>query len=153
MTAVHKQRGAVVVELALLLVPLLILAFGVTEFGRAMYQYNAIAKAVRDSARHLSQYAPGDAARIGEAQDLVFCGKIGCGSEPPLVPGLTRDQVRIYDRTSPIAGNPYNLQSTGRGTVNLVRVEVSGFQFRSMAPAFVPNIAFDPIHATMVQVL
>lgn len=153
MAASKKQRGAVVVELALLLLPLLLLTFGVTEFGRAMYQYNAIAKAVRDSARHLSQYAPGDPVRIGEAQDLVFCGKIGCGSEPPLVPGLTRDKVRVYDRTSPIAGNPYNLQSTGRGTVNLVRVAVVGFRFTSMAPAFVPSITFDPIHATMVQVL
>lgn len=153
MAAKTKQRGAVLVELALLLAPLLILAFGVTEFGRAVYQYNAIAKAVRDSARHLSQYAPGDAVRIGEAQDLVFCGKIGCGSAQALVPGLTRDKVRVFDRTSPIANNPYNLQPTSRGTVNLVRVEVNGFVFRSAAPAFVPDIPFDTIRVTMVQVL
>lgn len=149
----RKQRGAVLVELALLLGPLLILAFGITEFGRAVYQYNAIAKAVRDSARYLSQFAPGDAVRIAEAQSLVFCGSIDCNQRAPLVPGLTRDNVHIFDRTSQIVNNPYNLQSTGRGTVNLVRVEVDGFEFRSMAPAFVPDIRFDPIHATMMQVL
>lgn len=146
----QHQRGAVLVELALLLGPLLILAFGVTEFGRAMYQYNAIAKAVRDSARHLSQFAPGDAGRIAEAQSLVYCGWIDCQGKAPLVPGITREQVRVFDRTSNAA---YNLQSTGRGTVNLVRVQVEGFEFKSMAPAFVRNIRFDPIHTTMVQVL
>jgi Flp pilus assembly protein TadG len=134
----------------------LILAFGITEFGRAMYQYNAIAKAVRDSARHLSQYAPGDGARIAEAQALVYCGWIDCSQKEPLVPGLTLDKVHVYDRTSVFpnnAYNPYNLQPTGRGTINLVRVQVDGFQFESMAPAFVPDIQFDSIHATMVQVL
>lgn len=149
----RHQGGAVLVELALLLGPLLVLAFGITEFGRAMYQYNAIAKAVRDSARHLSQYAPGDLEKIQEARDLVYCGKIGCASQQPLVPGLTPSHVRVFDRTSDIPNNPYNLQSTGRGTVNLVRVEVEGFEFKSIAPAFVPDIEFDPIHATMVQVL
>ncbi|MBZ2208552.1 TadE/TadG family type IV pilus assembly protein [Massilia soli] len=145
-----KQHGAVLVELALLLGPLLVLAFGITEYGRAMYQYNAIAKAVRDSARHLSQFAPGDPIRIGEARSLVFCGATDCAGRAPLVPGLTPDHVQVSDRTS----NPaYNLQPTGRGTVNLVRVEVVGFDFRTVAPAFVGDVEFAPIHATMVQVL
>lgn len=149
----RNHDGAVLVELALLLGPLLILTFGITEFGRAMYQYNAIAKAVRDSARHLSQYAPGDGEKIAEARSLVYCGWIDCATKAPLVPGLTRDHVHVFDRTSVIPDNPYNLQSTGRGTINLVRVQVDGFAFKSMAPAFVPDIKFDTIHATMVQVL
>lgn len=147
----NKQAGAVIVEFALLLTPLLILAFGITEFGRAMYQYNAIAKSVRDSARHLSQYAPGDADRKNEARALVVCGKLVCGAnDKPLVPGMTTSLVSISDRLS---DPDYNLQSTGRGTVNLVRVEVNGFTFQSMAPAFVPNVRFEPIHVTMMQVL
>lgn len=145
-----QQQGGVLVEFALLLGPLLILAFGITEFGRAMFQYNAIAKAVRDSARHLSQFAPGDPVRIAEARSLAYCGWIDCTNKDPIVRGLTPEQVYIFDRTS---NADYNLQSTGRGTVNLVRVAVEGFEFRSVAPAFVPDITFDPIHATMVQVL
>lgn len=147
---ISRHRGGVLVEFALLLGPLLILAFGITEFGRAMYQYNAIAKAVRDSARHLSQFAPGDPTRIAEAQSLVYCGWIDCTGRYPIVRGITREHVRIFDRTS---SPDYNLQSTGRGTVNLVRVVVEGFEFKSVAPAFVPDFTFDPIHATMVQVL
>jgi Flp pilus assembly protein TadG len=145
------QAGSVIVEFALLLTPLLILAFGITEFGRAMYQYNAIAKSVRDSARYLSQYAPGDDLRKNEARALVLCGKLACGpDDKSLVPGLTTSHVSISDRLS---NANYNQQSTGRGTLNLVRVEVSGFSFKSMAPAFVPNVTFAPIHVTMMQVL
>lgn len=149
MKASRTQSGAVVVELALFLMPLLVLAFGITEFGRAMYQYNAIAKGVRDSARHLSQYAPGDTTRIGEAKCLAVYGNLDC-SGTALVPGMSESLVVVRDRTSDAS---YNLQSTGRGTLNLVGVEVAGFQFESAAPFFVPNITFKPIHATMLQVL
>lgn len=149
MRAAKTQSGAVLVELALLLLPLLLLVFGVTEYGRAVYQYNALTKGVRDGARHLSQYAPGDAGRILEAQSLVVCGRLDCSAHPPLVNGLSLSHVRVVDRISD--PDNYNLQSTGRGTLNLVRVEVSGFTFRSMAPAFVTDQVFGPIHATMVQ--
>lgn len=146
----RSQHGSVLIEMALLLTPLLVLAFGVTEFGRAMFQYNAIAKGVRDGARHLSQFAPGEAGRIDEARSLVLCGKLACGSAPPLVTGMSASFIRVNDRST---DPDYNLQPTGRGTVNLVRVEVSGFQFQSMAPVFVPRFTFAPIHVTMIQVL
>jgi Flp pilus assembly protein TadG len=150
MRTTKTQSGAVLVELALLLFPLLTLVFGITEFGRAVYQYNAIAKSVRDGARYLSQYAPGDATRILEAQSMVLCGRTACDGVPPLVPGMKLSYVRVRDRISDPA--QYNLQSTGRGSVNLVRIEVSGFTFRSIAPAFVPDQLFGAIQATMVQV-
>lgn len=151
MRRAQRQSGAVLVELALLLFPLLLLVFGITEFGRAVYQYNALAKAVRDGARYLSQYAPGDATRILEARSMVVCGRTACDGATPLVPGMSLSFVQVRDRISDPATN--NLQSTGRGTLNLVRIEVSGFTFRSIAPAFVPDQAFGPIRATMVQVL
>jgi hypothetical protein len=149
MRASKSQSGVVLVELALLLIPLLVLVFGITEFGRAVYQYNTLAKSVRDGARYLSQYAPGDAVRILEAQSIVVCGKPACGSAPPLVPGMSISKVRVLDRVSNAPN--YNLQSTGRGTLNLVRVEISGFTFRSIVSAFVPDQVFGSIHATMVQ--
>jgi Flp pilus assembly protein TadG len=154
MQTTRNQSGVAAVEMALLLPFLLLLAFGLTELGRAVYQYNALAKAVRDGARHLSQYAPGDAARLGEARRLVLCGKINttdtdCANNA-LVAGMSLNDIHVYDRTT---DSNYNLQETGRGTVNLVRVEVSGFVFRSLVPAFVPSVTFSPISTTMVQVL
>ena len=146
----REQSGVAAVEMALLLPFLLLLAFGLTELGRAVYQYNTLAKAVRDAARHLSQNAPGDAASIADAKQLVLCGKFDSCADSPLVPGMSLSYIRVYDRTT---NTSYNLQETGRGTVNLVRVEVSGFPFRSLVPAFIPDITFAPIQATMVQVL
>ena len=145
----HGQTGSMVVELALLMTVLLPLAFGITEYGRALYQYNTIAKGVRDGVRHLSQYAPGNSDRISEAKCLTVFGNTGC-SGAALVDGLTTNMVVVKDSAS----HPdYKLQSTGRGAVNLVQVEVAGYVFSSIAAFMVPNLAFGPINATMVQVL
>lgn len=138
-----------VVELAFLLLLLVPLAFGITEYGRAIYQYNAIAKGVRDGVRYLSQYAPNDADRQTRAACLVVYGNTGCAGRV-LVDGLTTDMVVVKDSASHAN---YKLQSTGRGAVNLVRVEVSGYVFSSLAAFMVPNLAFASISATMVQVL
>ncbi|ALK97855.1 hypothetical protein AB595_16205 [Massilia sp. WF1] len=151
MRIAKNESGTVLVELALLLVPLMVLAFGITEFGRAVYQYNALAKGVRDAARYLSQYAPGDAASQDAAKSLVVCGRTDCTKVPPLVPGMSSSLVKVRDRISDPA--QFNLQPTGRGVVNLVRVEVVGFTFASAVPGFVRNIVFGPIQATMVQAL
>lgn len=149
-----RQHGSVTVELAILLIPLIVLAFGVTEYGRAIYQYNAITKGVRDSVRHLSQYAPGDAARIAEAKCLAAYGKTNCtDADTPLVPGLSTSNVTVRDRSVSTDAPNYNLQETGRGTVNLVAVEVNGYSFTSLVPFVVPDFTFGTIRATMLQVL
>lgn len=149
-----RQGGAAAVELALLLIPLVILAFGVTEFGRAIYQYNAITKSVRDSVRHLSHFAPGDAVRIAEAKCLATYGKTSCSDgDVPLLPGLSTSNVTVRDRSVVDDAPSYNLQETGRGTINLVAVEVNGYAFTSLVPFVVPSFNFGTIRATMPQVL
>jgi Flp pilus assembly protein TadG len=151
MTRITKksgQAGALTIELALLMVPLIMLLFGITEFGRALYQYNTIAKGVRDGVRHLSQYAPGDPARINEAKCLAVFGTLDCNGTA-LVSGLTTGLVTVSDRSTDASA--YQLQETGRGALNLVAVSVDGYVFDSLAPLFVPDIAFASIGATMVQ--
>lgn len=150
MRSANRQSGTAAIEMALLLPLLVLLLFGVTEFGRAIYQYNALAKAVRDSARYLSQFAPGDAVRTLEARSMVVCGATSCSGRAPLVSGMSLDKVRVRDRTTD--PDTFDLQSTGRGVLNLVRVEVSGFTFRSVASAYIPSVTFSPIQATMEQV-
>lgn len=49
-----RQRGAAAIEFAFLLPFLLLIFTGMIEFGRAMWYYNALDKAARDSARYLS---------------------------------------------------------------------------------------------------
>jgi len=141
-----------VVEMAALMTVLLPLIFGITEYGRAIYQYNAIAKGARDSVRYLSQYAPGDAVRITEAKCLAVFGKINCNdSDTPLADGLAMSQVKVIDGSTDATG--YKLQKTGRGVINLVTVQVNGYVFNSVISSLIPDIRFGPIGATMVQVL
>ena len=71
----RKQQGAAAVELGFLLIPLVLLAFGVSEYGRAVYQYNTLVKASRDAARYLSAQAPSSATSISSVSRFqVSCG-------------------------------------------------------------------------------
>lgn len=88
-------RGAVTVEFAFLLIPLLLLGFGGAEYGRALYQYNTLVKSVRDSARYLSQYNPADVNYpLAAAKNLAVYGATS-DTGSPLVPGLTTSMVTV----------------------------------------------------------
>ena len=50
-----QQRGAAIIEFALLLIPLLMIVSGIVEFGRAFWYYDALAKSTRDGVRFLSE--------------------------------------------------------------------------------------------------
>jgi Flp pilus assembly protein TadG len=146
------------VELGIVLIPLIVLVFGIAEFGRAIYQYNTLAKAVRDGVRYLTLYAPGNATAIASATNLVVCGTTSaCATNAVLVPGLTLGMVSVCDRVS--CPDTHDLQDVPlpgggfTGQVNLVTMTVSGFQFNSLVPFVMPSITFGPISATMAQVL
>lgn len=143
------MRGSVAVELALLLIPLIILVFGVAEFGRAIYQYNTLVKTVRDAARLLSQHSPTDAVNYpeSEARCLVVHGSTDC-SGSALLPGLTIGMVGIASSTT----------ATGAGnSINLVTVTVTGYTFNFVFNPLVffgnsmTTLQFDPIQTTMRQ--
>lgn len=151
----HKQRGVVAVEFALVIIPMLLMVFGITEFGRAMYQYNTLAKATRDATRYLSTQAAGSGT--GTAQCLAVYGNKTCAGSP-LVPGLTTSMIDICDALS-CQGTHASI-STGSGVVNLVTVTVRDYQFQSLINfsigglnAGLPGITFGPISNTMRQVL
>ncbi|MDD5329659.1 MAG: TadE/TadG family type IV pilus assembly protein [Sulfuricella sp.] len=155
MRSTRKQIGAAVVEFALVLLPLTLIVFGITEFGRAMYQYNTLVKATRDAARFLSTQAAGTG--YGRATCLTVAGSQTCSaSDPPLAPGLTASMVAICDATTAPSENcplAYNGVSTGSGAVNLVTVSINGFQFTSLVSFVVPSVTFGPISTTMRQIL
>jgi Flp pilus assembly protein TadG len=88
----NKQTGVALVEFALILPLLLILTFVVTEYGRALYQYNILTKSVRDAARYLSMQTPGDTTKYSIAKNLVVYGN-PAGSGSPLAIGLSTAQV------------------------------------------------------------
>lgn len=162
--------GAVAVELALLSIPLLILALGAAEFGQALYQYNTLVKTTRDAVRHLSHMNPtatGYSQTQSEAKCLAVYGNIGCNGDP-LAPGLTTSFVFICDSINTESGckaiTNYKNVATGTAltpgpTINLVEVGISGYSFNFLFDpgAFLflgggeKSITFGDIRATMRQ--
>jgi hypothetical protein len=154
-----RQRGVAAVEFGILIIPLTLMLFGLTEYGRAIYQYNTLVKATRDATRYLSTVAPGSG--WAEAECLARYGKTACGGTP-LVPGLEEDQVEvsICDASVTACAATHALVPTGSGTVNLVTVTISGFEFKSLINfpigglnAGAPDITFGDISNTMRQAL
>ncbi|MBI5908264.1 MAG: pilus assembly protein, partial [Burkholderiales bacterium] len=127
-----QQKGVAAVEFAILLPMLLLIAFGITEFGRAMYTYNTLVKATRDAARYAMARQPGGVADAG-TQCMAVYGKETCnpGTDVPLAPGLTMAMVSICDWPR----CPGTHQSQGSApAVNLVTVTITGYAFQSFVP-------------------
>lgn len=152
MKPVIRQRGVAAVEFALLLAPLLLLAFGITEYGRAVQDYSKIVKSTRDAARYLSLNAPGDAVAIARAKNLVIYGSTASTGQP-LVTGLSNPATQVHVADSASDPATCRLQATGSGNVNLVRVTVDNVNFTSVVPAVMSSLIFGPISVTMGQVL
>ena len=147
------QRGVAAVEMGLLLGPLVLLLFGATELGRAIFSYNMLDKTVRDAARHLSQHGPGDPDIAAQAVCLAVYGDAAvstlgtCTGTTPVAPGLTASNIVTCDAlscASTHAGFP-----TGLGTINLVSVRVQGYSFSSLVSFVVPSMTFNNIEVTM----
>lgn len=102
--APFRQTGAAMVEFALILPLLIVLVFGITELGRALYQVNTLDKAVASGVRFMARYeglldlsdcslngGPW-ATASGYASNLVATGKEGAGGTG-LLPGLDAGDV------------------------------------------------------------
>ena len=156
-----RQRGSAAVEFAILLLPLLLLSFGVVEYGRAIYNYNTLVKSVRASARLLSTQSPdneGYTGLVSDARCLAVHGNVDCLG-PVLAPNLSTAQVKVCDRKSwtqctGSTQDSYLSVATGQGTMNLVAVRIEGYVFPFLGLPLVipsPTITLGPVEAVMRQ--
>lgn len=146
----RQQSGVAIVEFALVLPLLLILTFITTEYGRALYQYNTLAKSVRDAARYMSVQSPSDTTSYAAARNLVVYGN-PAGSGTPLVHGIT---------TSMVPNPVWELHGTDP-VIRTVTVQIGyGTDGSTTRYKFIPmisdafglslgSITFGPISATM----
>lgn len=126
-----QQKGVAAVEFAILLPLLLLIVFGITEFGRALYAYNTLVKATRDAARYAMMQQPGGGADA-VTKCLAVYGNTACSGNP-LAPGLTINAVSVCDWQR----CPATHQSQGAApVVNLVTVTVSGYAYQSPIISF-----------------
>lgn len=142
-----RIKGAVAVEFGILLIPLVTLAFGITEYGRAIYSYNTLAKSVRDAARYLTSHTPGDAVAHSDAQCMAAFGNPDCVG-PALAPGLTKAMVQTCDAVLTCGGVTTSV-TTGSGTINLVAVRIAGYPYNSVVEFVMPDITFNNISVLM----
>lgn len=157
-TSRNGQRGVAAVEFGILLVPLVLMLFGLTEYGRAIYQYNTLVKASRDAARYLSSVAPGNATNEWDkAKCIAIHGNSEC-TGPLLVANLDASMVAVCDRTN--CPDTHSSVKTTEGSVNLVTVTITRFEFVSLINFPVgglsvgaPDITFGDISNTMRQTL
>ncbi len=133
-----SQSGAALLELALILPLLVVMALTVTELGRALWHYKVLAQSAREAARYLSTQTPGTGAE--QARNLVLYGTLAGGGAFQLS-GLT-------------AAQPVQVSWQRQGsTLALVSVTVVGYRFDSMTvSAFgvrLGPITFSDIRASM----
>ncbi len=94
-----NERGAELLEFALVLPLLLLLVLGAIEFGRAYFTYNILAKAVRDGARYaatteVSSTGTLDATALTKSKNVVVFGNsTGTGTKKIL--DLQTSQVTV----------------------------------------------------------
>lgn len=159
-----KQKGVASIELAIVLPLLLVIGFAITEFGRAIYTYNTLAKSVRGAARYLSVQNAGNGSGAWDtARKLIAYGNPS-GSGSPLTPGLDSTNmstmVSICDASNCAGSN----QSQGiNPTINTVTITITGYQFTPVIDLLgftrfftgggdsITSITFSDISVTMRQ--
>lgn len=152
-----------------MLLPMLLIAFGAAEYGRAVYQYNTLVKSVRTAVRMLSQLDSEQAgyrvalttqskSQVERAKCFAAYGNDTCEGQA-LAPALTEANVHVCDRTNwdecPDAGSTtYGNVSTGEGTIDLVTVRITGYAYPFIGLPLVtnsPTMTFSDIAAVMRQ--
>lgn len=138
-----RQTGAAAVEFALVLPFLLLLTFITTEFGRAIWEYNILAKSVRDAARYLSVQTPG--TKISEARSLMVYGNL-TNTGTPVALGLSLANV-------PSPGCCTWQTAGANPVINTVTVRITGYTFNSIFSTVFGlrfgAVPYPPITATM----
>lgn len=76
----RENRGQSVIEFALVLPLLLVLLFGITEFGRAWMTMNVLTSAAREGARLAVVTAPDEAAVTARVRDVCTSAGIDAAS-------------------------------------------------------------------------
>jgi Flp pilus assembly protein TadG len=153
--SIRKQRGLALVELAISLTLLVTIVFGITEFGRAIFQYNTLTKSVRDAARFVAVRDPSAATAIAQTKCIAVYGNPDCSGNP-LAAGLTTSMVSVCQAMDPACAATHQAQGASP-VINLVSVTIGGsatpYSFTSVVPFVVPSFNFGAVSATMRQVL
>jgi len=117
----HEQRGAQLVEFAILVPVLLLLIFGSLDFGRAYFSWIVLTNSAREGAR---------TAAVGSAPDVVYDRVTGSVAGLPLAGGPELESCPPSGGNQAWCIETVNLQGI-RGEPVTIRVE---YNFRFLVP-------------------
>ena len=92
-----RQSGVALLEFTLILPMLVLMAWSVTELGRALWHYKVLAQSSREAARYLSMQTPGTGGE--QARNLVLYGTLA-GASAYQLSGLTAAQPVVVTATA-----------------------------------------------------
>ena len=125
----RRRRGVAAVELAFTMIPLLIAAFGVSEYGRMLYTFNALDKSVRDAVRYATA-PPGTSTNLlDEVRRIVIYGNVNATpSSAPLAPNLTPAMITMCNRDNCADHRDQDTGVAGANGVliNMITVRITG---------------------------
>ena len=138
-----RQRGTTTVEFAIIGTVLMVVVFGVIEFGRALFVINMLTEATRRGARMAAVCPVGDPK---PAQVAVFANG---GTNSSLVAGLTTANVQIQylDTSGAVIASPGT--AAGFNSIRYVRVRIVGFTQTLLIPLHITAVPLSGFSTTL----
>lgn len=114
----RKERGAQLVELAIVMPIMLVLLGAAAEFGRFFYYYSTLENACRAGARHAAKWGINESWEFPETSRMVVYGDFSDTSQGPILPGLSTSNVKLT------ANGP------SANTIDSVTVRIINYQYQ-----------------------
>ncbi len=145
---IWKSRGQAIIEFAFILMVLVFLIFGISEFARALYTYNTVIQTTREAARWavVNVTDGGDAANIARTRNMVVYGNPDTTSGYPRLPGLTTSMVRVSVDAMEVDSNGIAINQ--RVSVCVGCAPNPQYQFQFMV-GFLPTITMPPYETSL----
>ena len=126
----RDSSGQSLVEMALVCMIFFFLLFGILEFARALYYYNAIIQNTRAAARWavVNVLNNSDTADITSTKNIVLYGS-PTGSGNPQIPGMTAAMVNVL-----VAPLELDNSTPPKPISQKISVNVTGYQFQFLIP-------------------
>lgn len=136
-----SQSGTTTIEFAIIGTVMMVIVFGIIEFGRALYTINVLTEAARRGARMAAVCPVGDPKPASVA---IFAS--GSGNST-VVSGLTTANVQI--QYLDVNGNAIANPSANFATISYVQASIVGFTMPLYIPVILPTLHLSGYTATL----
>ncbi len=137
----RSQSGVTTVEFAIIGTVMMVIVFGIIEFGRALYTINVLTEAARRGARMAAVCPVGDPKPASVA---VFDSGNGTSS---VVSGLTTSNIQIQYLDA--NGNPIANPAANFSNIRYVQSSIVGFTMPLYIPVILPTLNLSGYAATL----